>query len=75
LGFVDVLNTIPDVKFAVFARQDGDHIKGSIRSDEFKNVNVFKIAQLFGGGGHKLASGFRVKGRLVKIAGGKWRVE
>lgn len=75
VGFVDTLNTIPDVKFALFARQDGEHIKGSIRSDEFKNVDVFKIAQLFGGGGHRLASGFKVKGRLVKLGAGTWRVE
>ena len=74
-GFVDILNTIPDAKFALFARQDGEHIKGSIRSDDFRNVDVFKIAQLFGGGGHRLASGFRVNGRLAKVGTGTWRVE
>jgi oligoribonuclease NrnB/cAMP/cGMP phosphodiesterase (DHH superfamily) len=37
-----------------------------LRSDQFKNVDVSKIANLFGGGGHKLAAGFAVIGKLEK---------
>ena len=65
-GFVDILNTIPGMKFSMFVRQDGELIKGSVRSREEKNTDVSDIARLFGGGGHKLASGFALKGRLNK---------
>lgn len=73
-GFVETLNTVPQAQFAMFLRQDGDIIKGSLRSDIFKNIDVSKIAQIFGGGGHKLAAGFSVAGKLVKDEAGKWKV-
>jgi len=65
---------MPEAKFAMFLRQDGPIIKGSLRSDIFKNVDVSKIAHIFGGGGHKLASGFSVAGKIMKDEVGKWRV-
>lgn len=73
-GFVSTLNTVPEAKFAMFLRQDGDVIKGSLRSEPFKNVDVAKIAKLFGGGGHKLAAGFSIIGKLQKDENGKWKV-
>ena len=73
-GFAETLNTVPEAKFAMFLRQDGNIIKGSLRSDIFKNIDVSKIAHIFGGGGHKLASGFSVAGKLVKDEMGKWKV-
>ncbi len=73
-GFTETLNTMPEAKFAMFLRQDGPIIKGSLRSDPFKNIDVSKIAHAFGGGGHKLASGFSVAGKLVKDEAGKWKV-
>jgi nanoRNase/pAp phosphatase (c-di-AMP/oligoRNAs hydrolase) len=44
--------------------EDGEIIKGSIRSESNKNIDVRNIAKLFGGGGHTLASGFTLKGKL-----------
>ncbi|MBI5530735.1 MAG: bifunctional oligoribonuclease/PAP phosphatase NrnA [Candidatus Doudnabacteria bacterium] len=73
-GFVETLNTVPEAKFAMFLRQDGNIIKGSLRSDTFKNTDVSQIARIFGGGGHKLASGFSVAGKLMKDEMGKWKV-
>ena len=73
-GFTETLNTLPEAKFAMFLRQDGNLIKGSLRSDTFKNIDVSKIAHVFGGGGHKLAAGFSVAGKLMKDEQGKWRV-
>ena len=73
-GFAETLNTLPQAKFAMFLRQDGEVIKGSLRSDTFKDVDVSKIAHIFGGGGHKLAAGFSVAGKLMKDEGGKWKV-
>ena len=65
---------MPEAKFAMFLRQDGNVIKGSLRSDTFKNIDVSKIAHIFGGGGHKLAAGFSVAGKLMKDEPGKWKV-
>lgn len=73
-GFTETLNTLPEAKFAMFLRQDGNLIKGSLRSDTFKNIDVSKIAHVFGGGGHKLAAGFSVAGKLMKDERGKWKV-
>ncbi len=72
-GFVSALDTAANAKFALFVRQDGNIIKASLRSEEYKNIDVSQIAKLFGGGGHKLASGFSLAGKLVKDEMGKWR--
>ncbi|MDP4001397.1 MAG: bifunctional oligoribonuclease/PAP phosphatase NrnA [bacterium] len=73
-GFVELINNIPEARFALLLRQDGDTIKGSLRSELHKQVDVSQIAKNFGGGGHKLASGFKIKGRLVK-SGNAWKIE
>jgi phosphoesterase RecJ-like protein len=73
-GFVETLNTVPQAKFAMFLKQDGNIIKGSLRSETKKGVDVSEVARVFGGGGHKLAAGFSVAGKLVKDESGKWRV-
>ncbi len=75
-GVAEILNTVPEAKFAMFLRQDGNVIKGSLRSgnEGIKNVDVSKIAHLFGGGGHKQAAGFSVVGKLSKDERGKWKV-
>ncbi len=69
-----VLNTVPGTRFALvlYERSDGI-IKGSLRSEEYKGVDVSKIAAQFGGGGHKLASGFEVKGKIVETENG-WEI-
>ena len=69
-----ILNTVPGTKFAMILseREDGI-IKGSLRSEEYKGVDVSEIAHLFGGGGHKLASGFEVKGKIVETENG-WEI-
>ena len=74
-GLAETLNTVPEAKFAMFLRQDGNVIKGSLRSDEYKNTDVALIAKNFGGGGHKLAAGFSVAGKLVKEKSGEWKVQ
>jgi phosphoesterase RecJ-like protein len=73
-GFVELLNNMPQARFALLLRQDGDTVKGSLRSEPHKKIDVSKIAKSFGGGGHKLASGFKVKGRLIK-EGDNWKIK
>jgi bifunctional oligoribonuclease and PAP phosphatase NrnA len=72
-GFVELLNNIPQARFALLLRQDGEVVKGSLRSEPHKQVDVSRIAKSFGGGGHKLASGFKIKGKLVK-ENGAWKI-
>ena len=73
-GLAETLNTYPDAKFALVLRQEGEIIKGSLRTDPFKHTDVAQIAKAFGGGGHKMAAGFSVAGKLVRDEQGRWRV-
>ncbi len=73
-GFVETLNTMPEARFALFIRQDGAVIKGSLRSDTHKDVDVSKIARLFGGGGHKLAAGFSLNGKISRKLSGELQI-
>lgn len=72
-GVAELLNTIPEAKFSMLLKQRGDEIKGSLRSEPYKGVDVSEIARAFGGGGHKLAAGFKFKGKIEKTAEG-WRI-
>jgi phosphoesterase RecJ-like protein len=69
-----ILNTVPGTRFSlIFFQRDEHTIKGSLRSEEHKGVDVSEIAHQFGGGGHRLASGFEMRGRIVETAEG-WMV-
>ena len=66
-GIVSVLSYIPESKFALLLSEEAPNVvKGSLRSDEGKNTDVSRIARVLGGGGHRLASGFKLNGRLVR---------
>ncbi len=71
----EILNTVPGTKFSLILseREDGI-VKGSLRSEDYKGIDVSEIAHQFGGGGHRLASGFEVKGKIVETENG-WKVE
>jgi len=69
-----ILNTVPGTKFALILSERNDGIiKGSLRSEEYKGVDVSRIAAQFGGGGHRLASGFEIKGKIVETENG-WQI-
>jgi len=64
-GLVSIINTISDAKFSLFLTEYGDKkLKGSLRSEEYKGIDVSRIAKSLGGGGHKLASGFEMNGEI-----------
>lgn len=73
-GVVENLNKVPEAKFAMFIKQDKDRIKGSLRGDPHKGVDVKEIAHTLGGGGHKWAAGFSILGKLEKSRSGKWEI-
>jgi len=69
-----ILNTVPGAKFAlVLSERENGTVKGSLRSESYKGVDVSQIAATFGGGGHKLASGFELKGRILETEEG-WKI-
>lgn len=53
--------------------QESGIIKGSLRTSH-PDIDISKLAQSLGGGGHPKASGFRFNGKLVPTKTG-WRVE
>jgi len=68
-GLINFLNTICGgaESIMVLTQANEDTIKGSLRSVK---TDVSKIAKLFGGGGHKLASGFTMPGKIVETEKG-----
>ncbi len=62
-----ILSTVPEAKFAlVLSERDQDTVRGSLRASEHYGIDVSAIAHQLGGGGHKLASGFEVKGKIIE---------
>ncbi len=57
----ELLKTVSGVDFVLMLKENGDSVNGSLRSVD-KTFNVSEISKLFGGGGHIVASGFKVKG-------------
>ena len=65
-GFINYPRSLAGVEVAVFFKEiDENYWKISMRSKG--KVNVAEVAKAFGGGGHKMAAGFEVKGNLDEI--------
>ncbi len=66
-GLIDHLRAIRGVIVAVFFEELADgKVRVSMRSKS-EDVDVSAICQKFGGGGHKLAAGTRVRGTLAEV--------
>jgi phosphoesterase RecJ-like protein len=66
-GLIDHLRAIQGVIVAVFFEElADDKVRVSMRSKS-EEVDVSAICQKFGGGGHKLAAGARVRGTLTEV--------
>ncbi|MFA5134806.1 MAG: bifunctional oligoribonuclease/PAP phosphatase NrnA [Patescibacteria group bacterium] len=73
-GISNFLNNVEHAKAIIVLREKADGtIKGSLRTTQ-PDVDVSAIAKFFGGGGHKKAAGFTVKGRIVQTNLG-WKIE
>lgn len=65
-GVIDYLSTVKDAEFATLLVEDGKgNIRGSFRTRK-NEINLSEMAGMFGGGGHKKASGFTIPGELKK---------
>lgn len=73
-GISNYLNNLSkNIKFSLLLKDDGlGNIKGSLRTTR-EDIDVSKIAQTFGGGGHKKAAGFEINGHVV-FNNGKWQI-
>lgn len=64
---VDIIRTIQGVKVsAIFEDLEDGRIRISLRS-KAPQINVAEIAARFGGGGHAMAAGIRMKGELENV--------
>ena len=61
-GLVDIGRNIGGVEVSVFMRECDDIYRISLRSNGVVDVN--KVAQNFGGGGHKMAAGIKIAGNF-----------
>ena len=60
-GFVNIPLAARDIQAVVYMREVGDkQYRASLRSKGI--INVAKVAEKFGGGGHKNASGLSIEG-------------
>lgn len=72
-GIANFLTTLSDGKVALVLQEEPDGIvKGSFRTTS--DIDVSALAEKFGGGGHRKAAGFKVRGKLVQSGLG-WQVE
>jgi phosphoesterase RecJ-like protein len=66
-GLIDHLRAVHGVIVAVFFEELSDgKVRVSMRSKD-ERVDVCAICQKFGGGGHTLAAGARVRGTLAEV--------
>lgn len=62
-GISNIISTAKEARFSLLLTEyEKGKLSGSLRSEEFKGVDVSQIAKLFNGGGHKFASGFKIEG-------------
>ncbi len=61
-GISNIISTAKEARFSLLLTEyEKGKLSGSLRSEEFKGVDVSQIAKLFNGGGHKFASGFKIE--------------
>ena len=73
----NMLATVPGIQFSlILAQYDENTIKGSFRAEPEMNdsIDLSLLARKLGGGGHRLASGFTLNGKLIRTETG-WLVE
>lgn len=73
-GLAEFICSLPDVGVILVLRDDGEgNLRGNFRTMRH-DIDVSRLARRLGGGGHRKAAGFSVRGRLVRSEKG-WRVE
>ena len=66
-GLIDAIRCVDTVKVAAFFEELPDQrIRVSIRSKD-PQIDVSQICHEYGGGGHRLAAGARIRGELNEV--------
>ncbi len=74
-GLSTFLNSLSEVAGVLVLREENNEsVKGSLRTTR-DDVDVSEIAKQYGGGGHKKAAGFKVKGKIVEDKEMGWSIE
>jgi phosphoesterase RecJ-like protein len=74
-GIANFLNNLSGIKALLLLQQlPNGLIKGSLRTNH-EAIDVSRLALALGGGGHKKAAGFRIKGELIKQENGAWKIK
>lgn len=68
-GIANVLNVLGEVKAMCVLKSSEGRICGSFRTTR-DEINVGRLAELLGGGGHRKAAGFTIKGTLSRTPQG-----
>jgi bifunctional oligoribonuclease and PAP phosphatase NrnA len=71
-GLANFLTTLYEANIIFVIRENDGIIKCSLRTIK-DQIDVSQLAKLFGGGGHRKAAGFSIRGNLIKTDNG-WRV-
>ncbi len=72
-GVANLLNHLSYVNMSMVLRElEGGVIKGSLRTTK-ELIDVSQVAKLLGGGGHKKAAGFTIKGKIQERNDG-WEI-
>ncbi|MDD5043785.1 MAG: bifunctional oligoribonuclease/PAP phosphatase NrnA [Patescibacteria group bacterium] len=73
-GISNFLNNLSGVKAAMFIKEElGGQLRINLRTSH-DDVDVSRLAKFFGGGGHKKAAGFAIKGSLKEKDDGEWEI-
>lgn len=72
-GISNFLGNLYDVKAVLLLRQESDNlIRGNFRTSRH-DVDLSRLANLLGGGGHAKAAGFTIEGKIEKTSAG-WKI-
>jgi phosphoesterase RecJ-like protein len=73
-GLVNLMNTVPGLKFSLLLSETPNgEVKGSLRTQN-EQVDVGRLAQFMGGGGHARAAGFLLPIDIEANPNQDWRV-
>jgi len=64
-GAINLLNAVPEARYAVLLSERADGIKASLRTNR-EDVDLSLLAKQFGGGGHRKAAGFNLSFQTSK---------
>jgi len=67
-GISSLISTISGASFSLFlVEYEKNKVRGSLRTEPYKEKNIIEIAQSLGGNGHSFAAGFQQEGSIEEV--------